>query len=104
MAEFSTGTRPTRMSSQRSFAGYGPADEPHAARASSPAMLDGVAWARPVVLEWETQARSTDHRPIAWHGLAANTGLESMKRYDPLKAPDPQEWLSLDELDRIRLA
>lgn len=27
-----------------------------------------------------------------------------MKRYDPLKAPDPQEWLSIDELQRISLA
>jgi hypothetical protein len=26
-----------------------------------------------------------------------------MKRYDPLKAPDPQEWLSLDEGERIQL-
>jgi len=27
-----------------------------------------------------------------------------MKRYDPLKAPDPEEWLSLDEQERISLA
>lgn len=27
-----------------------------------------------------------------------------MKRYDPLKAPDPKEWLSLDEQQRIALA
>jgi hypothetical protein len=27
-----------------------------------------------------------------------------MKRYDPLKAPDPQEWLSMDEQERISLA
>jgi uncharacterized protein YchJ len=26
-----------------------------------------------------------------------------MERYDPLKAPDPQEWLSLDEQERIDL-
>lgn len=26
-----------------------------------------------------------------------------MKRYDPAKAPDPTEWLSLDEAERIRL-
>jgi hypothetical protein len=26
-----------------------------------------------------------------------------MKRYDPLAPPDPQEWLALDELDRISL-
>jgi hypothetical protein len=27
-----------------------------------------------------------------------------VKRYDPLEAPEPEEWLSLDESDRIRLA
>jgi len=27
-----------------------------------------------------------------------------MQRYDPLKAPDPQEWLALDEQERIALA
>jgi hypothetical protein len=27
-----------------------------------------------------------------------------MKRYDPLQAPEPEEWLSLDESERIRLA
>jgi HD superfamily phosphodiesterase len=27
-----------------------------------------------------------------------------MKRYDPLKAPDPEEWLSMDEQQRISLA
>jgi len=27
-----------------------------------------------------------------------------MKRYDPLKAPDPQAWLALDEEERISLA
>jgi hypothetical protein len=26
-----------------------------------------------------------------------------MERYDPLKAPDPQEWLSLDEQERLDL-
>ena len=26
-----------------------------------------------------------------------------MERYDPLKAPDPQEWPSLDEQERIDL-
>lgn len=26
-----------------------------------------------------------------------------MKRYNPAKAPDPTEWLSLDEAERIRL-
>jgi hypothetical protein len=26
-----------------------------------------------------------------------------MKRYDPLQAPDPEEWLSLDEDERIAL-
>ena len=26
-----------------------------------------------------------------------------MKRYDPLDAPNPEEWLSLDEAERIRL-
>jgi hypothetical protein len=26
-----------------------------------------------------------------------------MARYDPLKAPDPQEWLSLDEQERLDL-
>ena len=26
-----------------------------------------------------------------------------MERYDPLKAPDPKEWLSLDEQERIDL-
>lgn len=27
-----------------------------------------------------------------------------MKRYDPLKAPDPKKWLALDEVERIELA
>jgi hypothetical protein len=27
-----------------------------------------------------------------------------MKRYDPLKAPDPEEWLAMDEQERISLA
>ena len=27
-----------------------------------------------------------------------------MKRYDPLKAPDPAEWLSMDEQERISVA
>ena len=27
-----------------------------------------------------------------------------MKRYDPLKAPDPKEWLALDEQQRISVA
>jgi len=27
-----------------------------------------------------------------------------MQRYDPLKAPDPEEWLALDEQERIALA
>ncbi len=27
-----------------------------------------------------------------------------MHRYDPLKAPDPEEWLALDEHERISLA
>jgi len=27
-----------------------------------------------------------------------------MKQYDPLKAPDPQEWLAMDEQQRISLA
>jgi hypothetical protein len=27
-----------------------------------------------------------------------------MQRYDPLKAPDPQEWLALDEQERIAFA
>lgn len=27
-----------------------------------------------------------------------------MQRYDPLKAPDPAEWLALDEQERIALA
>jgi hypothetical protein len=31
-------------------------------------------------------------------------GEIGMKRYDPLKAPDPQEWLSMDEQQRISLA
>jgi hypothetical protein len=26
-----------------------------------------------------------------------------MRRYDPLKAPDPEEWLALDEQERIDL-
>jgi hypothetical protein len=26
-----------------------------------------------------------------------------MKRYDPLKPPDPEEWLVLDETERINL-
>jgi hypothetical protein len=26
-----------------------------------------------------------------------------VRRYDPLKAPDAEEWLSLDESERIRL-
>jgi len=26
-----------------------------------------------------------------------------MQRYDPLKAPDPQEWLALDEQERMEL-
>ena len=26
-----------------------------------------------------------------------------MQRYDPLKAPDPEEWLALDEQERIEL-
>jgi Domain of unknown function (DUF1841) len=26
-----------------------------------------------------------------------------MKRYDPLKSPDPEEWLALDEQERIDL-
>jgi hypothetical protein len=26
-----------------------------------------------------------------------------MQRYDPLKAPDPEEWLALDEQERIAL-
>jgi len=31
-------------------------------------------------------------------------GEIDMKQYDPLKAPDPQGWLSLDEQQRISLA
>ncbi len=27
-----------------------------------------------------------------------------MRRYDPLEAPEPEEWLSLGETERIRLA
>ena len=27
-----------------------------------------------------------------------------MKQYNPLKAPDPEEWLSMDEQERISLA
>jgi hypothetical protein len=27
-----------------------------------------------------------------------------VKRYDPFQAPEPEEWLSLDESERIRLA
>jgi hypothetical protein len=27
-----------------------------------------------------------------------------MQRYDPLKAPDPEQWLALDEQERIELA
>jgi hypothetical protein len=27
-----------------------------------------------------------------------------MQRYDPFKAPDPEEWLALDEQERIELA
>jgi hypothetical protein len=27
-----------------------------------------------------------------------------MQRYDPLEAPDPEEWLALDEQERINLA
>ena len=27
-----------------------------------------------------------------------------MRRYDPLEAPEPEEWLALDEAERIRLA
>ena len=27
-----------------------------------------------------------------------------MQRYDPLKAPDPEEWLALDQQERIELA
>jgi len=27
-----------------------------------------------------------------------------MQHYDPLKAPDPEEWLTLDEQERINLA
>jgi hypothetical protein len=27
-----------------------------------------------------------------------------MQRYDPLKAPDPEEWLALNEQERIELA
>ncbi len=27
-----------------------------------------------------------------------------MQRYDPLQAPDPEEWLALDEQERIALA
>jgi hypothetical protein len=26
-----------------------------------------------------------------------------MKRYDPSETPNPQEWLSMDEAERIRL-
>jgi hypothetical protein len=32
------------------------------------------------------------------------TRRQPMQRYDPLKAPDPQEWLALDEQERIALA
>jgi len=28
----------------------------------------------------------------------------TLQRYDPLKAPDPEEWLALDEQERIALA
>jgi hypothetical protein len=27
-----------------------------------------------------------------------------VRRYDPLEAPEPEEWLALDEAERIRLA
>lgn len=29
---------------------------------------------------------------------------DSIDRYDPLEAPDPQQWLALDESERIDLA
>jgi hypothetical protein len=31
-------------------------------------------------------------------------GDRVMHRYDPLEAPDPEEWLALDEQERIDLA
>ena len=41
-------------------------------------------------------------------GQAGNSELMArrrpMRRYDPLKAPDPDEWLALDEQERIELA
>ena len=40
------------------------------------------------------------------HSVFSNSwrGDKSMQRYDPLVAPDPEEWLALDEQERIDLA
>ena len=35
--------------------------------------------------------------------MIAGKGFE-VRRYDPLEAPEPEEWLALDEAERIRLA
>ena len=36
--------------------------------------------------------------------MAAAEQSVQMERYDPLVAPDAQEWLALDEQDRVHLA
>jgi hypothetical protein len=33
----------------------------------------------------------------------SHRGERAVQRYDPLKAPDPEEWLELDEQERIDL-
>jgi hypothetical protein len=40
------------------------------------------------------------------HSVFSNSwrGDKSMQRYDPLVAPDPEEWLALDEQERMVLA
>ena len=35
--------------------------------------------------------------------MIAGKGFD-VRRYDPLEAPEPEEWLALDEAERIRLA
>src|SRR5215510_1511876 len=50
----------------------------------------------------ETGKRSRHVRHIMWRTAHQRERRETgMQRYDPLKAPDPEEWLSLDEQQRI---
>jgi hypothetical protein len=44
------------------------------------------------------------HRSDAtWAGNGAEVSIGTMDRYDPLEPPDPEEWLAMDEDERIQV-